>query len=172
NPLLVSLDVLEAEGLLMPADLADTPAFPEPQVDYGDVIDFKRSALARACARFRGAAGPPEREAFAAFCRDHAAWLDDFALFMAVKAAHGGVAPDGGGRRAPRLFQRHRPALGKPALPLGRDGAHRLRVVDRPLPLRALPRGHGAPRPFPRLRGLLGDPRLGAHRGHGAVGEG
>ena len=92
NPLLVSLDVLEAEGLLMPADLADTPAFPEPQVDYGDVIDFKRSALARACARFRGAAGPPEREAFAAFCRDHAAWLDDFALFMAVKAAHGGVA--------------------------------------------------------------------------------
>ena len=92
NPLLVSLDVLEAEGLLMPADLAETPAFPEHEVDYGPVIDFKRSALARACARFRETAGPPERDAFQAFCREQAAWLDDFAVFMAVKAAHGGVA--------------------------------------------------------------------------------
>jgi 4-alpha-glucanotransferase len=92
NPLLVSLDVLEAEGLLMPADLAETPPFPEHEVDYGAVIDFKRSALARAFARFREHAGPPERDAFQAFCREQAAWLDDFAVFMAVKAAHGGVA--------------------------------------------------------------------------------
>ena len=92
NPLLVSLDVLEAEGLLMPADLAETPPFPEHEVDYGAVIEFKRSALARAFARFREHAGPPERDAFQAFCREQAAWLDDFAVFMAVKAAHGGVA--------------------------------------------------------------------------------
>jgi 4-alpha-glucanotransferase len=92
NPLLVSLDVLEAEGLLTPADLADTPTFPEAEVDYGAVIDFKRSALGRACARFREVSGVPERDAFQAFCREQAAWLDDFALFMAVKAAHGGVA--------------------------------------------------------------------------------
>jgi 4-alpha-glucanotransferase len=92
NPLLVSLDVLEAEGLLTPADLADTPSFPEAEVDYGAVIDFKRSALGRACARFREASGAPERDSFEAFCREQAAWLDDFALFMAVKAAHGGVA--------------------------------------------------------------------------------
>ena len=92
NPLLVSLDVLEAEGLLMPADLAETPAFPEHEVDYGPVIDFKRSALARAFARFREHAGPPERDAFQAFRREQAAWLDDFAVFMAVKAAHGGGA--------------------------------------------------------------------------------
>src|SRR2546425_6393090 len=52
NPLLVSLDLLEAEGLLTPADLAETPGFPEHEVDYGLVIDFKRSALARAFTRF------------------------------------------------------------------------------------------------------------------------
>jgi 4-alpha-glucanotransferase len=92
NPLLVSLDVLEAEGLLMPADLADTPAFPEHEVDYGPVIDFKRSALGRAFARFRENADQIERDAFQAFCQEQAAWLDDFALFMAVKAAHGGVS--------------------------------------------------------------------------------
>ena len=92
NPLLVSLDVLEAEGLLRPADLAETPSFPEPQVDFGAVIDFKRSALGKAFARFRETAAPPERDAFQAFCLEQAAWLDDFAVFMAVKAAHGGVA--------------------------------------------------------------------------------
>jgi 4-alpha-glucanotransferase len=92
NPLLVSLDLLEAEGLLMPADLADTPIFPETEVDYGPVIDFKRSALARAFSRFRDVAGPEQREAFERFSREQAAWLDDFALFMAVKSAHAGVA--------------------------------------------------------------------------------
>jgi 4-alpha-glucanotransferase len=92
NPLLVSLDLLEAEGLLTPADLADTPAFPEAEVDFGPVIDFKRTTLARALSRFRQGAGPDEREAFERFSREHAAWLDDYALFMAVKAAHGGVA--------------------------------------------------------------------------------
>ena len=92
NPLLVSLDLLEAEGLLTPADLADTPAFPETEVDYGPVIDFKRSALARAFSRFREGAGPEPREAFERFSREQAAWLDDFALFMTIKAAHGGAA--------------------------------------------------------------------------------
>jgi len=92
NPLLVSLDLLEAEGLLTPPDLADTPTFPETEVDYGPVIDFKRSALARAFSRFREVAGPEQREAFERFSREQAAWLDDFALFMAVKAAHAGVA--------------------------------------------------------------------------------
>jgi 4-alpha-glucanotransferase len=92
NPLLVSLDVLEAEGLLAPADLADVPPFPEREVDFGPVIDFKRPLLTRAFERFRDGADAAQREAFQGFCQAQAAWLDDFALFMAVKAAHGGVA--------------------------------------------------------------------------------
>src|SRR5437867_2390253 len=92
NPLLVSLDLLEAEGLLTPADLAAVPSFPEREVDCGSVIDLKRLLLTRAFARFSETAAPPERDAFQHFCREQAGWLDDFALFMAVKAAHGGVA--------------------------------------------------------------------------------
>src|SRR5439155_1612950 len=90
NPLLVSLDVLEAEGLLMPADLADTPAFPEHEVDYGPVIDFKRSALTRAFTRFRETADQVERDAFQAFCQEQAAWLDETGRPTAVA----GVPPD------------------------------------------------------------------------------
>ena len=47
-----------------------------------------------------------------------------------------GGRADAGRRRAARLLQRHRPALGQPALPLGRDARHRVRLVDRPLPRR------------------------------------
>ena len=33
-----------------------------------------------------------EPEDFAAFCKDEAEWLDEYALFMALKDANGGVA--------------------------------------------------------------------------------
>ena len=33
-----------------------------------------------------------EREAFAAFCERHSGWLDEFALFMALKETHNNVA--------------------------------------------------------------------------------
>ena len=42
--------------------------------------------------------------------------------------------PDGRRRRAARLLQRHRPAVGQSALPLGRTRTGRIRVVDRTLP--------------------------------------
>ena len=60
------------------------------------------------------------------------------------------------GRGAARLLQRHRPALGQPALPLGRARAHRLRLVDRPHARQLRARGPRPARPLPRLRGLLG----------------
>src|SRR5499433_3279279 len=41
NPLLVSLERLAEEGILSTADLATTPSFPEQEVDYGPVIQFK-----------------------------------------------------------------------------------------------------------------------------------
>src|SRR5439155_22246488 len=34
--------------------------------------------------------GASSRSAFETFCRHHAPWLDDFALFCAIKHAHGG----------------------------------------------------------------------------------
>ena len=46
--------------------------------------------LHRSFERFRESSGAAEREAFQAFTEAHAAWLDDFALFMALKQAHDG----------------------------------------------------------------------------------
>jgi 4-alpha-glucanotransferase len=91
NPLLVSLDALAEAGLLSKRDLA-AASFPADSVDYGAVIDFKRPLLVKAFAAFEKNAAPSRRDGFLAFCHGEAAWLDDFALFMALKDAHGGAA--------------------------------------------------------------------------------
>jgi 4-alpha-glucanotransferase len=92
NPLLISLESLRDEGLLQPGELQQAPAFGAEEVDYGAVIDFKLPLLARAHERFQAGAPAPQREACEAFCAAQASWLDDYALFMAVKAEHRGVA--------------------------------------------------------------------------------
>ncbi len=92
NPLLVSLDWLAGDGLLDEGDLAGAPDFHDWEVEYGRVIDFKLPMLRRAYDRFRAGAGAAQRPEFEAFCRAEAAWLDDYALFMAVKEAHSGAA--------------------------------------------------------------------------------
>ena len=92
NPLLISLENLVDEGHLTPQDLASIPSFPEGEVDYGEVIRYKLPLLRKAFDHFDNSATAPERELFEAFCLRNGHWLDDFALFMAVKHAHGDVA--------------------------------------------------------------------------------
>jgi 4-alpha-glucanotransferase len=46
--------------------------------------------LRAAADSFTRRATPDQAAEFADFCAEHAAWLDDFALFMALKDAHGG----------------------------------------------------------------------------------
>ena len=89
NPLLVSLETLVREGWLSASDLSGPPAFPERSVDYEAVARFRLPLLDRAYERFRAQAGPRQRRAFASFCRRERAWLDDYALFAALKDAHG-----------------------------------------------------------------------------------
>jgi 4-alpha-glucanotransferase len=90
NPLLISLDRLVADGWLAADDLADVPAFPEYNVDYGWVIPYHDRKLTLAHQRFTATAQAAIRERFAAWCAANAAWLDDFALFMALKDSQGG----------------------------------------------------------------------------------
>jgi 4-alpha-glucanotransferase len=90
NPLLISVDHLLRDGLL-PADaLHGAPHFPERKVDYGPVITHKFALLARSFAHFKQAGSATQRAAFEAFKTEQAAWLDDYALFRAIKDAHGG----------------------------------------------------------------------------------
>ena len=90
NPLLISLDWLAGDGLLDRADLAEPPEFHAYHVDFGAVIPFKLGLLRRAFDRFRAGAAAAQRPAFEAFRSEEAGWLDDLALFMALKDAHGG----------------------------------------------------------------------------------
>ncbi|PID80957.1 4-alpha-glucanotransferase [bacterium DOLZORAL124_64_63] len=92
NPLLIDLEKLVELGWLLPEDLSRRPAFDEDRVDFGPVIEWKSGCLARAWERFQAGAKPEDRELFAAFRQEQAAWLDDFALFMALKEENGGRA--------------------------------------------------------------------------------
>lgn len=86
NPLLIDLVDLTARGYLDRADLA-VPPFPRHHVDFGPVIEWKQRVLKQAFARFRG---QPVPAAFTTFVAAEAAWLHDFALFMALKEEHAG----------------------------------------------------------------------------------
>ncbi len=90
NPYLISPDALVAEELLQPEDLANLPTLPNDRVDYGSVIALKLGLLDRAFSRFQQAAPKKLHQAFSAFKQAEAYWLDDFALFMAIKDHFGG----------------------------------------------------------------------------------
>ena len=94
NPLLLSPDRLQEAGWLSAEDLAYLPEFPTDLVDFGPVIEAKFRLLRRAFKTFL-AQGGAESEEFQDYCRrntnsDDVDWLEDFALFIAVKNAHGG----------------------------------------------------------------------------------
>lgn len=93
NPLWLSPDLLHADGLLADADLAAYPSFPADRVDFGPVIAAKAALLKAACERFRAKleADSELAAAFSAFCRNNSAWLDDYALFAALKDEHNGT---------------------------------------------------------------------------------
>jgi 4-alpha-glucanotransferase len=91
NPLLVSLEALVEEGWLDAADLEAAPGLPQDTVDYDAVAALKLPLLDRAFRNFEARATPVGRGAFEAFRDANAAWLDDYALFMAVKEANGGA---------------------------------------------------------------------------------
>jgi 4-alpha-glucanotransferase len=112
NPLLISLEALVEDGWLKGADLEGAPEFPQDNVDYDAVAAFKLPLLDRAFRSFEATAAPAARSAFDAFREANAAWLDDYALFMAVKAAHDGAVwtqwDEGIARRRPEALERWR----------------------------------------------------------------
>ena len=89
NPYLISLERLHEEGWLKAEDLVGGD-FGGGRVDFGPVIEFRLQALRSAAEAWRSWAGEDDRARFAAFRERAGAWLDDFALFMALKEAHGG----------------------------------------------------------------------------------
>lgn len=92
NTLLVSPEHLVREGLLTEADLAHAPAFPSDKVDFGNVITFKNALLRQAFERFKQTTDENLRSSFEHFSHHAASWLDDYALYRALKNAQDGKA--------------------------------------------------------------------------------
>ena len=89
NPLLISPDHLVSDGLLLQSDLTHVPEFEDNIVDFERAIPFKRRLLQAAWARYRAHAPPSIRTAFDTFRHDHAHWVDNYALFAALRESLG-----------------------------------------------------------------------------------
>ncbi len=91
NPLLISPQRLVDEGRLPVEALRQAPSFSHDRVDYGAVMAFKLAILRQSFAHFSQARSREQQGGFQSFCEAEKGWLDDYALFMALKEQHGGV---------------------------------------------------------------------------------
>ena len=92
NPLLISPEKLLEDDLLTAEEVNYLPDYPLDRVDYDLVIATKIPLLAKASDRFKQQATAKQLKTFQQFCNRHSDWLDDYALFMAVKEANDGAS--------------------------------------------------------------------------------
>lgn len=108
NALLVSPEQLVADGLLANEQLDAPPEFESERVDFDAVNKYKTSILRQAFANFKRDADSKLRTEFSDFCRHAIYWLDDYALFRALKDAHNGAVWN---KWEPALVRREAAAL-------------------------------------------------------------
>ena len=118
NGLIISPDCLIEEGLLRAGDCDEGRSFRQNAVDYEVVIPFKYKLFEKAWSAFRASPRSALRLDYDQFCIDQAHWLDDYALFRALKARQGGVCylewPEELVRREPAALARARRDLAEP----------------------------------------------------------
>jgi 4-alpha-glucanotransferase len=90
SPYLISLELLKRDRLLDARDIAPPPAV-RRGADLEKVFEFRESRLRRAFERFERASRD-HREQFEIFCEAQWIWLDDFALFSALKQHFNGAS--------------------------------------------------------------------------------
>ena len=89
NPYFIDLDYLCKDKLLTKKECLSYEWGENPEfVEYGTLYENRFTLLKKAYQRFKKAL-PAD---FADFCEKNSDWLDDYALFMALKDANGGVA--------------------------------------------------------------------------------
>lgn len=94
NPLLISPQRLLQDDLLDPDDVADVPMFSADHVEFERVFEYKYALLRTSWKHFGAHADAELRASLDEFVAadEQRAWLDDFALYMALKE-HSGGAP-------------------------------------------------------------------------------
>ncbi|MGK7909617.1 MAG: 4-alpha-glucanotransferase [Synechococcus sp.] len=96
NPLLISPELLAQERWLSPSDWETTEEWQQIQtqfaglVDYGTTIRLKRKLIRAAFQSFQAQATLEQQQEFSQFCKDEAAWLEDYILFAVVLAENQG----------------------------------------------------------------------------------
>ena len=85
NALLVSPDWLIEDGLLRATD-SQVRSWPGSQIDYNAVIPFKHGLLEKTWTNFSAGARADLRPHYEQFRHDQAHWLEDYALFWALRA--------------------------------------------------------------------------------------
>ncbi len=91
SPALVSLQLLAKEGLLDPGEIARPPAFPAQYIDFGWALGYKMPFLMKAFSNFKNRYTDKLPDEFYAFIESNAFWLEDYALFAALKDFHHGL---------------------------------------------------------------------------------
>jgi 4-alpha-glucanotransferase len=90
NGLLISPECLIEDELLKASDCKGHP-LPATTIDYDAVIPFKYRLLEVAWNNFRAGARTDLRPAYEQFRNNQGHWLEDYALFRALKAKHNGA---------------------------------------------------------------------------------
>lgn len=85
NPLLICPERLVERGDLDPADLAGV-RMPEGEAHFGFVQGFLGRLLHKGAACFERRAAGERRAAYERFCSEQAYWLNDFAIFQALRS--------------------------------------------------------------------------------------
>lgn len=90
NPLLIDLEELVRNGFLSESDIASSSPFPKKEVNYPEVMAFKKPLLKLAYRSFCERESQEEQTKLDDFCQTHSLWLDDYADFVAIKEHFGG----------------------------------------------------------------------------------
>lgn len=92
NPYLIDLFRLHAAGDLEDEDLADykPPKGSAGRTDFEWLYNNKFVILMKAFARFKSKAKGRRKASFEKYCEANADWLEDYSLFMAIKASNNG----------------------------------------------------------------------------------
>jgi len=91
NPLLISPKPLVEYGLLTEEDLVPLTELPDDHVDYERVETRKKALLRTAFERYQADRSVVSRANLEQFRSKHASWLDDYALYAALKTVHDGA---------------------------------------------------------------------------------
>ncbi len=91
NSMMISFDDLLGEGLLKEDNLKDFPQFSEHEVDFEAVREARSQVLDSACRMFSRRASEQTKQQFESFCVEEQDWLDDVALYQALKQKYDGA---------------------------------------------------------------------------------